>query len=40
MLNGLGEIWEQSWLAGWQAGTHHPLPQEIKVNNQDLTSCP
>lgn len=27
-------------LAGRQAGTHHPSPQEIKVNNQDLTSCP
>ncbi len=26
-------------LAGRQAGTHHPSPQEIKVNNQDLTSC-
>lgn len=24
---------------GSQAGTHHPSPQEIKVNNQDLTSC-
>lgn len=22
-----------------QAGTRHPSPQEIKVNNQDLTSC-
>ncbi len=35
MLKWPGETREESWLAG----TRHPSPQEIKVNNQDLTSC-
>lgn len=25
---------------GRRGGSHHPSPQEIKANNQDLVSCP
>lgn len=35
----LAERERRTELAGRQAGAHHPSPQEIKVNNQDLTSC-
>lgn len=31
--------WERVENGATQAGTRHPSPQKIKVNNQDLTSC-
>lgn len=31
--------WEKVERGAPQAGTHHPSPQEIKVNNQGLASC-